>query len=247
VTSVGSEEKRVENLSGFYRDQGGGYLDFDATLQRLRYRAFKEQFRGVSCLEIAPARGITTELMKEDFEVLDVVDGSKNLLDDIPTYSNVRKFHSLIERFTPDRTYDTIVMDHILEHIEEPVACLSRVRGWLSPGGVLIVGVPNAKSFHRQAGVKMGLLESIYELNSRDLELGHFRVYDFESLRSHVTSAGLRVIGEDGVFLKFLTNRQCQDTLDESQVEAYFQLSREFTDLSAEIFVYCESASADRT
>jgi hypothetical protein len=42
--------------------------------------------------------------------------------------------------------------------------------------------------------VKMGLLESIYTLNERDLQLGHERVYDMDLLKAHPQNQPLRLL-----------------------------------------------------
>jgi SAM-dependent methyltransferase len=41
---------------------------------------------------------------------------------------------------------DIVVMSHVLEHLPEPVTVLKRVRDWLKPGGLLLIGVPNFAS-----------------------------------------------------------------------------------------------------
>ena len=235
-----NKKDRIEELSHWYTDRKEGFLDFDEVLQLLRYRSISERFRGDSCLEIAPAQGVCTEKMKDVFKVLDLVDASQRLLDIIPDYPNVRKFNSFVEDFEPDRQYDTIVMDHLLEHVEFPVEALSRIRNWLSPNGVLIVGVPNALSFHRLIGEKMGMIETPYSLNERDISLGHYRVYDQDTLRADVEEAGYKVVDEDGVYIKFLSNRQSGETFDEKQIEAFYQLGKDFKRHGAEIYIFCE-------
>jgi SAM-dependent methyltransferase len=45
-----------------------------------------------------------------------------------------------------DAGLDAVVMWHVLEHLAEPAAALARVRGWLRPGGVVLIGTPNAAS-----------------------------------------------------------------------------------------------------
>jgi SAM-dependent methyltransferase len=42
---------------------------------------------------------------------------------------------------------DAVVLWHVLEHVVDPLAALERVRGWLRPGGVVLVGTPNLDSF----------------------------------------------------------------------------------------------------
>lgn len=41
---------------------------------------------------------------------------------------------------------DAIVLWHVLEHLDDPHAALVRLRGWLRPGGLVLLGVPNPAS-----------------------------------------------------------------------------------------------------
>jgi SAM-dependent methyltransferase len=46
---------------------------------------------------------------------------------------------------------DVVTLWHVLEHLEDPGTALTAIRGWLRPGGGLLVGVPNLGSL--QAGI----------------------------------------------------------------------------------------------
>jgi 2-polyprenyl-3-methyl-5-hydroxy-6-metoxy-1,4-benzoquinol methylase len=51
-------------------------------------------------------------------------------------------------------SFDAVVAWHVLEHITEPLSTLERVRGWLRPGGVAIIEVPNiASSWAQRRGL----------------------------------------------------------------------------------------------
>jgi SAM-dependent methyltransferase len=52
----------------------------------------------------------------------------------------------------PEQSFDAAVVWHVLEHLEEPLAALERVRRWLVPGGRVLVGVPNLASLQAQLG-----------------------------------------------------------------------------------------------
>lgn len=43
--------------------------------------------------------------------------------------------------------FDAITMWHTVEHFEDPVKSLSKVRRWLKPDGILIIECPNSRSF----------------------------------------------------------------------------------------------------
>ena len=51
-----------------------------------------------------------------------------------------------------DDGLDAAVLWHVAEHLDDPLAALERVRGWLAPGGLVVLGVPNAASAQARAG-----------------------------------------------------------------------------------------------
>jgi len=227
-------KEKFEMLSEWYfKDQ----LNFDRVLISCRYKTIREFLKSGVGLEMGPGDGVMTAFLINDFEELDIVEGSKHLLNSIPAYPNVQKYCSLFENFIPTRQYDTIVMEHILEHIENPVEVLKKTKPWLKPNGVVVIGVPNAKSFHRLAAVKMEILKSEYALNERDKQLGHYRIYDLDSLRKDIEDAGYHIRHTGGVFFKPVSNKQIEDSWTPQMIEGFFQLGKDFPENAAEIFV----------
>jgi SAM-dependent methyltransferase len=47
----------------------------------------------------------------------------------------------------PAGSQDAVVLWHVLEHLERPAAALARIHEWLTPGGGLLLGVPNLDSW----------------------------------------------------------------------------------------------------
>ena len=47
--------------------------------------------------------------------------------------------------FSPG-AFDVVTMYHALEHVEDPLAILSRIRSWIAEKGVLLIEVPNAEA-----------------------------------------------------------------------------------------------------
>jgi 2-polyprenyl-3-methyl-5-hydroxy-6-metoxy-1,4-benzoquinol methylase len=191
------ESKRVEALSDWYTEE---QLDFDKRLIRYRYESFNHSFQGENCLELGPADGQMTQFLVNDFKKITVVEGSLELLNKIPDYDNLIKVHSLFEDYQPNEFFETIILEHILEHVEDPIALMRMVKKWLAPGGKLFLGVPNANSIHRLAAVKMGLLNEPSQLNSRDISLGHRRVYTHETFKNDIIASGLSIQEIGGVF-----------------------------------------------
>jgi 2-polyprenyl-3-methyl-5-hydroxy-6-metoxy-1,4-benzoquinol methylase len=231
-----AEQKRVDDAASWYlTDQN----DVDRRLIFYRYQTMKPWLKGPQGLEMGPADGQMTRYLVGDFERLTVLDGAAELLAQIPDSSNLAKVHCLFEAFTPDRVYDTIILDHILEHVEDPVFIMQLAKRWLATDGRLMLGVPNGRSLHRLAAVPMGLLSHPCQLNARDLAQGHRRVYTMDTLRTDIEAAGLHVQHMGGVFIKPLSNQQIQKQWTGQMMDAYFEVGKLLPDITADLFAVC--------
>lgn len=233
---AGNEHERVESLSDWYLKE---QLDFDKRLIRYRYETIKPKLVGPRGLELGPAEGQMTKLLVNDFEQLTIVEGSADLLAQIPERANLVKVRALFEEFQPEHAFDSILMEHILEHVEDPVGLLSRVKNWLSPEGRLFLGVPNGNSIHRLAAVKMGLLDNPCQLNSRDHAVGHRRIYTPETFRVDVEKSGLRILEMGGMYFKPLSNEQIQKYWTEQMIQGFYELGKDFPEYAADIYAVC--------
>lgn len=207
------------------------------------YKTIKKYFCGDTVLELGCADGGMTKLLIEDFKNITVIDGSDNAIKRLKSQINSDKIETIVSYFEDvdiNKKYDTIIMGHILEHVESPVYILNKFKNYLNDNGKIILTVPNAKSFHRIAGVKMGFLQSIYELNETDKRIGHKRVYDFEKVENDINSSGLKMIHRDGYWIKFLSNKQIEESWNDELIKTYMELGSEFLDNAAEIVIVCE-------
>jgi 2-polyprenyl-3-methyl-5-hydroxy-6-metoxy-1,4-benzoquinol methylase len=232
-----SELRRVESLSDWYLKE---QLDFDKRLIRYRYETIKPKLVGKRGLELGPADGEMTQFLVQDFEQLTIVEGSTDLLAQIPERANLIKVHALFEEFEPEEAFDSIILEHVLEHVDDPMALLKRVKKWLAPNGRLIVGVPNGHSIHRLVAVKMGMLANPCQLNSRDYALGHRRVYTPQTLRAELEKCDLSVHEIGGVYFKPLSNGQIQEHWNEEMIDGFYKLGKDFPDFAAEIYAVCQ-------
>src|SRR5208283_402243 len=108
-----------------------------------------------------------------------VVEGAETFCQAIrERHPEVEVVHCLFEDYAPPCGYQNIILGHVMEHVENPVALLRRVRTWLAPGGRIMAAVPNSRSLHRQGATLMGLLPFEEAMNERDLHYGHRRIYN---------------------------------------------------------------------
>ncbi len=78
----------------------------------------------------------------------------------------------------PEAAFDTVVCVNVLEHIQDDVAGLVRMRRMLAPGGRLLLYVPAGRPAY----------------GALDQALGHYRRYTRRELAHKLESAGLRLV-----------------------------------------------------
>ena len=200
-------------------------------------RVFARFWKGSRCLEMGPAEGVMTPRLYREFPELTLLEGAERFCRDFrDRFPNAKVVHSLFENFAPEGSFDTIVLGHVLEHVEDPVEVLRMAGSWLAPGGVICCAVPNAHSVHRQAAVVMGILDTEESLNPTDLHHGHRRVYDPTTLESDFRAAGLKIEAAGGYWLKPLSNGQIEKTWTPEMIEAFMQLGERYPNIAGEIY-----------
>jgi 2-polyprenyl-3-methyl-5-hydroxy-6-metoxy-1,4-benzoquinol methylase len=236
--STGNISQNLENIAEYFTTYDG----LDAVSNEIQYELFKPHFKGNAVLEVGSADGKTTGLLTADFKRIIAVDGSSKALENLKKKiksDQIVTICKLFEEFDTKEAFNTIIMGHILEHVDNPVAILSRFNKFLSTNGRLLISVPNALSFHRLAAVKMGLLKDPYELNDTDRKKGHQRVYDRETLEKDVHDSGYKIIESTGYWLKFLNNTQILKNWNKQLIMTYMRLGNLAPDHTAELVIIC--------
>lgn len=212
---------------------------------RHSFNIFSRYIRGSSILEMGPAEGVMTEWLNNLNMDFSLVEGSISFARSLTErYPNVSVTHSLFESFNPKRTFDNIILGHVLEHVEDPVAVLTKAREWLSEDGQILAAVPNARSLHRQAAVIMGMLSFEEDLNDADRHHGHRRVYNPETLRRDFRQARLKIDVFGGYWLKPVSNKQIEETWSPTMLNAFMSLGERYPDIAGEIYVVASRDNA---
>jgi 2-polyprenyl-3-methyl-5-hydroxy-6-metoxy-1,4-benzoquinol methylase len=158
--------------------------------------------------------------------------------------------HGAFEAVTLPRRYDNIILTHVLEHLDDPVALLRRINeDWLAEGGRLFLVCPNANAPSRQIAVKMGLISHNAAVTPGEAAHGHRCTYALDTLERDASAAGLRVIHRSGVFFKALANFQWDrllqtDIISPEYLEGCYLLGQQYPDLCSSIFLLCERGGA---
>lgn len=93
-----------------------------------------------------------------------------------------------VDTLSDERPFDLVVMFHVLEHLEDPIATLRSAAARLRPGGTLILGLPNIASWQSRAMGRHWMHLDVPR------HLGHFSP---EAMRQALAATGFDLVDLD--------------------------------------------------
>jgi 2-polyprenyl-3-methyl-5-hydroxy-6-metoxy-1,4-benzoquinol methylase len=93
-----------------------------------------------------------------------------------------------LDTLTDERPFDLVVMFHVLEHLEDPVATLRSAASRLRPGGTLVLGLPNSASWQSRVMGRHWMHLDVPR------HLGHFSP---EAIRQALATTGFDLVNID--------------------------------------------------
>ena len=222
-------------------------FDFDI-MHPYMLESFKPFFRPGNMLELGCFRGAFTCRLHAHYPDLTCVEASGEAIAEARQAlgPGVQFHNALFEQVVLPQRYDHIVMTHVLEHLDDPIAVLRRVnQEWLAPQGRFFLVCPNANAPSRQIAVKMGLLSHNAAVTKAEAVHGHRCTYSLDTLERDAVAAGLKVLYRSGIFFKAMANFQWDrllqtDIVSKAYLDGCYQLGQQYPDLCASIFLVCE-------
>ena len=222
-------------------------FDFDV-MHPYMIKSFEPYFVDGNCLELGSFKGDFTKRLLPYFDYITCVEASSEAINEAQDKigNDVRWVEGRFEDITLPTKYDNIIITHVLEHIENPVKLLKKIKDeWLSDKGKLFIVVPNANAPSRQIAVKMGLIPYNTSITPREVEHGHYITYTLDVLDSHAIQAGLNVTNRSGIFFKALANFQWDellktDIINKEYLDGCYALGQQYPDLCSSIMLVCK-------
>jgi len=245
-------EKRDFNKEIINNDGRNYFYNFDYDVMHpYMIKSFESFFNKGSVLELGSFKGDFTKRLLPYFEDVTCVEASSVAIEEAkPKLGDKVTFvNSLFETARLPKRYNNIVLTHVLEHLDDPVAVLKRTNNeWLAEGGRLFLVCPNANAPSRQIAVKMGLITHNAAVTPAEAEHGHRCTYSLDTLERDAVSAGLNVVHRSGIFFKALANFQWDrllntDIISKEYLEGCYKLGQQYPDLCASIFLMCERSN----
>lgn len=222
-------------------------FDFDV-MHPFMLKSFAPFFRNGNFLELGSFKGDFTRRFLPYFDDITCVEASDEAVEIAKKEfgAKVKFINSLFETVTLPAKYDNIILTHVLEHIDNPVAVLKRINDeWLTDNGRFFLVCPNANAPSRQIAVKMGLISHNSAVTPAEKEHGHNITYTLDTLERDAKAAGLNVVHRSGIFFKALANFQWDrllgtDIISPEYLEGCYQFGQQYPDLCSSIFLMCE-------
>ena len=225
-------------------------FDYDV-MHPYMIKSFEPFFNRGSLIELGSFKGDFTKRLLPHFDDVTCVEASSDAINEARQNlgNKVTFFNELFENVTLPKSYDNIILSHVLEHLDDPVLVLKRINDeWLTPSGRLFLVCPNANAPSRQIAVKMGLISHNAAVTSAEAEHGHRFTYSLDTLERDATTAGLKVVHRSGIFFKALANFQWDrllqtDIISKEYLDGCYKLGQQYPDLCSSIFLVCEKGS----
>ena len=225
-------------------------FDFDV-MHHYMIKSFEPFFKGDDVPELGSFQGDFTERLLPYFEDITCIEASNEAAFIAKEHllklnDKVKIYNSLFENTILSKKYNNIILTHVLEHIDNPVALLSKIKEeWLTDDGCLFVVCPNANAPSRQIAVKMGLIPHNSAITPSEAEHGHRITYTLDTLERDAVAGGLKVIHRSGIFFKALANFQWDqllqtDIISKEYLDGCYALGQQYPDLCSSIMLICK-------
>lgn len=222
--------------------------EFDQRIGLLQTYKVIELGVGESILDIGCGVGMFTPTFKGKWKRVVGLDPSEKFLEEARKNSDVEYVQGYGETFELDEKFDTITMNMLLEHVDDPVALLRNCKKHLNKGGRILAQVPNSTSMTRQIGVLMGILDSTDNITDRERDyFGHQRVYTLATLEDDAIAAGLNVVEIGGLLHKPLPNSMLGKICDEQGeewaekfIQALVEFGKDRPEECANLYMVCK-------
>jgi len=221
-------------------------FDYDV-MHHFMLKSFLPFINHDDVLELGCNKGGFTKRLQDVFSDITCIEASVDAIADAKALlrSDVKLIQGTFEKVDLKKKFNNIIMTHVLEHINDPILVLKRIKDeWLTDNGNFFLVCPNANAPSRQIAVKMGLIEHNSAVTDGERKHGHQITYTFDTLERDIKQAGLKTVHKSGIFFKAFANFQWDrilqtDIVSKEYLEGCFELGQQYPDLCASIFLLC--------
>lgn len=227
--------KNIKNLKNAYK-KGIYGNNFEKKLAIKSSKILANFLNGENVLELGVGFGHTTKEIAKVAKNLTVVDIEKEFLENLDI--NCKKIYCNWIEFESNETYSDIVLFRGIDYVKDPIKLLNHLKKFMDKNSKLHILTPNNHSIHRLVAFYAGV-DNPFELSKNDIEVGHLHSFNLSFLMFLIQKAGYKIIHQEGLGLKPLSNSQ-MDKLDENIQNAFIEMGNLFIQNAAEVYLVCK-------
>lgn len=154
----------------------------------------------------------------------------------------VELIQSKLEDGALEGPFDYIILSSLLHEVPNPEEILLIAKKLCRDDGRIHVNVPNVNSLHMLLGVKMGILEDVFDGTETVGGIARPTSFDMAKLVAMVTDCGFAVVESGTYLLKPFSNSQMSLVVNADIVAGLSRMALlpQFKDFGCEIFVEAE-------
>jgi ubiquinone/menaquinone biosynthesis C-methylase UbiE len=151
------------------------------------------------------------------------------------------KFENVYQMFL-EGYFDFIIASSVLHEVKDCTQFMKCIYAVCGEFTCVHINVPNAQSFHRILGHKMGLVDSTASLTPTQELMQQYHTFDRNSLVKLVCDTGFLVIRSGSVFMKPFSHEQMDrmmkaGIINEKTLDGLYELADAFPENGSEIYV----------
>ena len=223
----------IKNLKKAY-EEGIYGSSFEIKLAKKSAQVLCNFLNKENVLELGIGFGYTTKEIAKVVKKLTIVDIEEEFFD---KSINAKFIRSDWMEFETHEKYSDIILFRGLDYVKEPKKLLLKLKNFMDNNSRLHILVPNNNSLHRLVGFYAGI-DSFYNLTENDKKVGHLHSFSLNDLRYLLSKTGFKIIHQEGIGLKPLSNSQ-MDKLEENIQNAFVEMGNLFIQNSAEVYLVC--------
>ena len=222
--------------------------DFDYIMHEFCMQRFSSFLVDCDVVELGCYHGHMTRILSKRAKSVIDVDIDDECLsrtgDRLANADNVTLVKAGFDEIVLENPVDSVYFSHALEHVENPVKTLEKIRAGISAKRYIVI-VPNGESLSRRIAEKLGLLQHRLTVTEFEREIGHHTTFNRGALEYVLTNAGFTVVESGGICPKIFSNGQIDKALKEGIItldflDALNQLSDDLPDICASTYVIAE-------
>jgi ubiquinone/menaquinone biosynthesis C-methylase UbiE len=137
--------------------------------------------------------------------------------------------------------FDFIIVSALLHEIMDISSFLQCIKSISTASTIIHFNVPNVKSFHRLLAYESGLIDSVFDKSTFNIQFQQNTNFDMDLLVKTLESHDFEVIDSGSYFIKPFTHTQMQLLVDnkiinEEILEGFYAMIKYFPEMGSEIY-----------